>query len=214
MPLQKGKFYNADTNQEIVTCQFNPAELTVTRRNDWSTQKRVGTGVMEVMFAGAPPQTLTMKLTFDSYEDRTDVRASTNKLVQLMDLPDGTAQGRPPHVEFGWGQFRSFRSVITSFTQRFGLFLPDGTPVRAAVDLTLTEVPREPVTQQKGGQNPTSRAAGSRRTYMVQPGDQLDLIAARLIGQASDWRTLADFNGIDDPRRLEPGVTLLIPPDV
>ena len=61
------------------------------------------------------------------------------------------------------------------------------------------------------------RLAGAEQVrfrHFVQPGDQLDFIAAQLIGKPADWRKLADFNGIDDPRRLEPGVVLLIPPEV
>lgn len=113
---------------------------------------------------------------------------------------------RPPQVVFSWGGFRSFTAVVANMTQTFVLFLADGTPVRAKVAITLKEVP-----QPQSGQNPTSRAAGARRTRTVQLGDTLDWIAMEELGDSNAWRTIADLNDIEDPRRLRPGQTLLIP---
>lgn len=210
MALQKGKFYNADTNSEVVTCQFNPDEIGVSRSNQWNYTARAGTNVVEAQFASTQPQTLKLKLVFDSYEAKTDVRASTDLVQNLMNLSstsDNTS--RPPHVKFGWGQFMSFRAVITDFNQRFTLFLDTGVPVRATVDVTLKEV-----IQVTGGQNPTSRAAGARRMRTVQPGDTMDLLSHQELGDPTKWRRLAEANGIEDPRRLKPGMILFIPPEV
>ena len=113
---------------------------------------------------------------------------------------------RPPQVVFSWGGFRSFTAVVANMTQTFVLFLSDGTPVRAKVAITLKEIP-----QAQSGQNPTSRAAGARRTRTVQLGDTLDWIAMEELGDSGAWRAIADLNDIEDPRRLRPGQTLLIP---
>lgn len=209
MALQKGKFYNADTNAEVVTCHFNPDELTLSKSNTWSQKQVAGSNLPDMTFGGEGPQQLQMKLIFDTYEERGDVRAATSKLVGLMQAPDRKSDSRPPHVEFGWGQFRSFRSVIASFSQTFTLFLDNGTPVRATVQVTLQEVPLR-----QGGQNPTSQAAGARRMRVVQLGDTIDLLAAQELGDPTAWRVLAQVNNIDDPRRLRPGQSLLIPPEV
>jgi len=213
MTLQKGKFYNADTNSEVVTCQFNPEELKLSRTNKWDPTPTSGSKVADVTFGGTEPQTMTINLTFDTYEARTDVRDKTKLLLGLMDLPSGDAQSRPPHVEFGWGQFRSFRGVITNFTERFTLFIETGIPVRAKVDVTLREVPKVAATAQSSGQNPTSRMVGARRVRTVQPGDTLDLISFQELGDAGKWRLLADSNSIEDPRRLIPGFQIYIPSD-
>jgi nucleoid-associated protein YgaU len=72
-------------------------------------------------------------------------------------------------------------------------------------------VPQQAAKHQTKGQNPTSRAAGAQRVHMVQPGDTIDLIAADHLGEPTDWRQLAEANNLDDPRRLRPGMALLIP---
>lgn len=213
MALQKGKFYNADTNAEVVTCHFNPDQLTLTKSNTWNRSQAAGSNMADMTFGGEGPQQLQMKLIFDTYEARADVRGSTNKILELMQAPQGQTDARPPHVEFGWGQFRSFRGVVTSFSQTFTLFLETGIPVRASVQLTLQEVPKGTASSRGAGQNPSSRATGVRKVRTVQPGDTLDLLAAQELGEASAWRRIADFNNVEDPRRLRPGMTLLIPPD-
>ncbi|MBI4494445.1 MAG: LysM peptidoglycan-binding domain-containing protein [Chloroflexi bacterium] len=211
MALQKGKFYNADTKSEVVTCHFNPDELSLSKTNQWNQKQVAGSNLPDVTFGGEGPQQLQMKLVFDSYEKRSDVRDATGKLLKLMQAPDGKNDSRPPHVEFGWGQFRSFRAVLTQFSQTFTLFLENGTPVRANVQVTLQEVPKGTSANRERGQNPTSVAIGARRVRVVQPGDTLDLLAAQELGDPTAWRVLAEANQLDDPRRLQPGQMLLIP---
>ena len=47
--------------------------------------------------------------------------------------------------------------------------------------------------------------------YRVEPGDRLAAIALEFTGDSALWRTIADLNGIDDPRRLAAGRILEIP---
>jgi hypothetical protein len=215
---KKAKFYNADTGKEVVECHFNPNDFTVSRTNQWQSKRTSGSGLPDTTFGGIGARSLTMSLVFDSYEDKSDVSLATGRLAALMEVPavrspSGRA-ARPPHVEFGWGNFRSFRAVITTMSQKFTLFTSAGTPVRATVQITLQEVPREAAKNQSKGQNPTSVARGARKARVVQPGDTIDWIAADELGDPTAWRILADANGIDDPRRLRPGQVLLIPEDV
>jgi hypothetical protein len=212
---KKAKFYNADSGSEVVECHFNPNDFTITRTNQWQSKKTSGSNLPDTTFGGMGARQLTMSLVFDSYEDKSDVTVATGKLASLMEVPAAQSPsgraGRPPHVEFGWGNFRSFRAVITQLSQKFTLFTADGTPVRATVQLTLQEVPRETAKNQRKGQNPTSVARGARKARMIQPGDTLDWIASDELGDPNAWRILADANGIEDPRRLRAGQVLLIP---
>ena len=215
MALQKGRFYNADTGAEVVACHFNPEDLTISKSNTWSWQGSPGSNLPTVPFGGEGPRTLSMRLVFDTYEARTDVRAATDLLVGLMAAPaSNQSDSRPPHVTFGWGQFTSFRAVITSLSQTFSLFLEDGTPVRANVQVTLQEIPMASAENQQSGQNPTSHAAGARRARLVQAGDTIDLIASEEFGDPGSWRVIAEANNLDNPRRLRPGQRLLIPREV
>ncbi|MFE5826865.1 LysM peptidoglycan-binding domain-containing protein [Streptomyces erythrochromogenes] len=46
---------------------------------------------------------------------------------------------------------------------------------------------------------------------IVVRGDSLQSIATWHSGRASDWRRIAELNDIDDPSKLRPGSTLLLP---
>ncbi|MFZ3491964.1 LysM peptidoglycan-binding domain-containing protein [Streptomyces sp. 5.8] len=61
---------------------------------------------------------------------------------------------------------------------------------------------------------PLQQAPGSpssRQFCVVVRGDSLQSIAVRHSGRATDWRRIAELNGIDDPAKLRPGSTLLLP---
>lgn len=216
MTPEKAKFYLAGSTDAVVTCQFNPSELTLSKSNNWSPKPAAGKPVPDVTFGGCGARQIQMTLTFDSYEEKRDVTEKTDKLLRLMEVSPGKSGSgkdkRPPHIEFGWGSSaRRFPVVITQLSQKFTLFHEDGRPARATVQVTLQEVPPDTAKKRAKGQNPTSHAVGARRVHVVEPGDTLDWIAASELGDPGAWRVLAEANQLDDPRRLRPGQALLIP---
>ena len=86
------------------------------------------------------------------------------------------------------------------------LFRVDGTPIRATCNIRLEEVPQEAARQ-----NPTSGTRPGMRVHVVTEGETLHSVAWAEYHQARYWRGLAAFNGIDDPLRVAPGTTLLLP---
>jgi len=58
-----------------------------------------------------------------------------------------------------------------------------------------------------GGDAGTAKAA----THVVKPGDTLVAIATRYLGNSNGWRSIAEANGIADPRVLKIGLVLKIP---
>ena len=60
-------------------------------------------------------------------------------------------------------------------------------------------------------QNPTSGSYAVRKVHRTIAGDTLAGIAYAEYGDPTQWRPLAAYNGIDDPQRIRPGVTLLLP---
>ena len=119
-----------------------------------------------------------------------------------------------PDLVVSTGDHVSSEAAFGLLAGTLGALTADGTPVRATVQLTLQEVPRETAKNQRKGQNPTSVARGARKARMIQPGDTLDWIASDELGDPNAWRILADANGIEDPRRLRAGQVLLIPEEV
>lgn len=56
------------------------------------------------------------------------------------------------------------------------------------------------------------QSEGGRNIYVIQKGDTLERIALDLLGDSSQWRRIAEENQIEDPRELQVGNQLVIPP--
>ena len=161
-------------------------------------------------WSGAQPATLKINGLLDkTTTSSSHVMDDINTLWGCLLLPDtsGGAAPTPPILYLSWGSWTWFDSVLTGFQATFTQFRSDGTPTRAQVQLTLTEN-----VAAQSGQNPTSGAFGSRETHTVVAGDSLASVSYKAYGRADYWRALAEVNGIDDPFRVRPGTSLLVPP--
>src|SRR3954470_18745818 len=211
--MPKAFIENVDTGDRIDVL-FNPKEYKISKANAWQKSKTSGGNVPAMSFQNGNPASLTVQLFFDTYEKKEDVRKHTNKIAELMAVKikeGGTSKKlRPPYVKFHWGLNWTFKAVITQMNQNFNLFLQNGTPVRATVDLTLQEVEDE---KAKPRQNPSSAGASGRRTHVVEAGETLDNIAFAELGLAAAWRRIADLNHIYDPLGLKPGTILIVDPE-
>jgi LysM repeat protein len=201
-----------DLHSVSVDCMFNPFEYTVSKSNSFEEKSGNGTDVPVVEFKKAGAQTLKLALTFDTYDTAKDVTLVTNDLWKLMqtktnDESNDVEKKSPPSVAFEWGVFK-FVAFITNMTQKFTMFLKDGTPVRAAVDVTFTQYKD---LNDYPNQNPTSGGGPIEKVHTVIAGDRLDVIAAEVYGDATQWRAIAAYNGIVDPLALRPGTRLNIP---
>ncbi len=212
--LVKATITNLDTNDSI-ECMFNPKEYTFTKSNNWSQSKTKGQNVPKLEFNGGNPTDLKVQLFFDTYESGEDVRKKyTNAIWQLAmvnkDKEDPkTKKSQPPKCEFRWGSMWSFKAVLADITQKFTLFLPDGTPVRATLDVTFRQTEDEGLFPK---QNPTSGGMPGHRTRIVKAGETLDWIASQEYGEAKHWRYIAEVNRIDNPFQMKPGTVLQLPP--
>lgn len=225
--LTKARIVEVDEKGEVVKqgvaveCMFNPYEYSVTKTNTYERKSKNNSDVVHAEFKQAGSQKLKLKLFFDTFEKKSDVTLETEKLWQFMSVirsdPDGaskqkqdTQKQRPPYVAFKWGIF-SFVSVITDMTQTFTLFLHDGTPVRATVDVSFEQFNDIDDYHRKKGQNPTSGGGPLQKVRTVQGGDRLDLIAYEEYGDATLWRYIADANDLPNLHSLRAGYKLVIP---
>ncbi len=198
-----------------IPCLFNPAELVLNQANGWAADAVPGRGVPTLRYTGAGSGQLRLTLFFDTTDTGKPVTTYTTKLVGLMDvdtkLPGSspsTNNARPPWVVFHWGDFHSFKAVVSSLDLVFEYFSASGTPLRAQAVLILTQYQEDTAF---GPQNPTSGTPRPHRVHRVQPGETLDRIAAVHLGDATRWRDIAAANGIEDPLALRPGTMLAIP---
>lgn len=185
---------------------FNPTEYRLSKRIQYGEQDIAGLMSPVVQFVSGDAKTLSMELFFDTSEERSDVTAHTDELDSLLTF-DPTL-GAPPVCQFVWGESLQFKAVLESAEKQFTRFLPTGTPVRARVDVTFKEY--QPASEQ---QKTKERKPGDKtKTRTVKEGDTLWAIAKAEYGDANQWRRIASANGIEDPRTLQPGTVLTIPP--
>lgn len=195
---------------ENVTCYLNPTEYTIGRSVSWHKDETNAHDVPSWTFGGGGSNTMSLELWFDTSLETSgekDVRKRyTNKVVAASYKE--AADKPPPNVIFSWGTTWSFEAVITSVSQRFTLFLPDGTPIRSIMSVSLTQVIDN---RTFARQNPTSGGTPGK-IHIVRDGDRLDLLAAEHYKKPMLWRYIAEHNDIDNPRNLIPGQRLIIPP--
>jgi hypothetical protein len=193
--------------------QFNPAEVGITRKVEWSEETIRDLNMPDLVFKGGKAATYDLKLVFDTSQnvEYRDVRMYTNQLLKLTLMYGEIGENRPspPLVQFLWGEFSLFYAVVEEVSIDYTLFDPDGTPTRAKATVKLKQ--RDYSDDFEGFTNPTTRTE-PRRTRVVYQGDRLDLIAYEEYGAAGYWRHLAEANGLDNPKALYPGQVLAIPP--
>ncbi|MET9359021.1 LysM peptidoglycan-binding domain-containing protein [Streptomyces sp. NPDC006617] len=194
--------------------EFNPAQLTLTRRAQWNaTPVAAVRKAAKPEFLGAEPREMTLEIFLDT-SMKPGANTVLKKVESLLDCCEVTAkslaadQPSPPWVVFEWGSFSTarFTSYVASVEASYTLFSTTGVPIRATCQVSLVEIPGP-----TKGQNPTSGALTAQRVHRVVAGDSLQSLAWREYGSANSWRAIAEANGIDDPSRLPTGTQLMLP---
>jgi hypothetical protein len=204
VPLEKATIVNTETNDKL-TVQFNPEEYNLNTDNNFAQAAIVGRSSPLLQFTHGNLRTLEMELIFDSYEQRTDIRPRVRQLTSLLDInPDTHA---PPVLLFVWGSLR-FSCVLARANQKFVLFLSDGSPARARVQVTFNEFTNSSLEAKEIKRE----TAAFTKVYVIRGGDTLSGIANQVYSDPTLWRPLAIRNALDDPRQLTPGRRLNVPP--
>jgi len=191
------------TDKIIPVC-FYPSEYTIEKSNEFPSTNIPGLEGPLLQFSRGNMETLTMDLFFDSYAENKDVRDYTKKITNLMLINTET---HAPHIlRVIWGRLE-FDCVLSRVSKKFTMFNSEGIPVRATLNVTFNEY--------KTGLNEREKALKSpdrTKTYLVKEGDSLWAIAEKKYGDPAKWRPIADENGINDPKTIEIGTELTIPP--
>jgi nucleoid-associated protein YgaU len=94
------------------------------------------------------------------------------------------------------------------------MFDRGGVPVRATVSVSFKghRILEEESAGAQGGESEGSGSGQRTKTHQVTQGDTLWDIAGAEYGDPQQWRRIADANGIENPRTLQAGQVLTIPP--
>jgi hypothetical protein len=214
VPLEKALITNTVTGEKIPV-QFNPEEYTQNREINYAQAPIPGLSAPILQFVNGNMQTLEMELFLDSYEEhrvgstvvntpQSDVRVLTSRITELMAIQPRTHA--PPVLLFTWAKL-AFTCVLARASQRFVMFLPDGTPVRARLNVTFNEY-RNADLEAKEVKRETSDFS---KRYVVAEAETLSSIAGREYGDPRLWRVIAIANQLQRARSLPAGLRLLLP---
>lgn len=197
----------------VIPVQFNPPEYTIGKAAQIAEIAIPGIDSPILQFVRGQTQTLALELFFDT----TRLGRSELKAVDVRTLTDPVAQlGRiqphthaPPRIRFIWGLGLSFRAIVDNVQQKFTLFSPRGTPVRASLTMSFKEYK----TLEEQLKELNLQSADHTKMRVVRRRDTLSRIAFEEYGDAANWRPIADANRdrLPDLRRLTPGTELQIP---
>jgi nucleoid-associated protein YgaU len=210
-PSKDGSLDKAGPQLGRIDFQFNPKELTLGKAASWTRQTAKGNKKAgPPQYNGPMPSKLALEMFFDASAKQDD--AVVKRVEKLFSCCTPTPaslkqnKGSPPWVLFRWGQLTGSLSYIASVQVKYTLFTAAGVPVRATCTVALEEIAGDPPKQ-----NPTSGGLVPRRVHVLIEGETLAGIAYNEYGNASLWRAVAAANRIDDPMRLRPGTSVLLP---
>lgn len=201
---------------EVISVLFNPTEYSFERSNSFKATAVPGLGSPLLQFVNGECDSLSMELFMDDYTDPT----GPTSLLQKEDNPLGKRLKAissllnidrdlhaPPPVRFNWGPFE-FPAVIEKLGRKATMFHPDGTPSRVSLAVTFKEY--RSLRQQL--EDPRRESADKTKRRIVVGSEQLWYIASREYDNPNEWIRIAEANDLDDPRAIEPGDWLVLPP--
>ena len=228
IPVEKMRITDTD-NGESFNVLYNPQTYTRQKTVRYRPIPSLGADAPVVQFHSGGAEELTFELFFDSvsagsevggsFADRAkfalnslaptiaggiDVRDYTRKITNLMYVDSDLH--RPPILKVEWSSLQ-FKGFLSSCRERFVRFDEKGQPVRAFLECTFLEFRDN---KELYVANPLN-SPDTTKYHTVRQGDSLWALAAEEYGDASQWRVIAEANGLSDPRMLRNGEMLVIP---
>jgi nucleoid-associated protein YgaU len=212
---------NGTRQGEKLTVLFNPAEYSVERANAYKSTPLPSIGSPLIQFVNGDAATLSLELFLDDWTDpdgppaeipllsgkgeKKSVKQRIDDIVSLLDIDSDIHA--PPRVRFVWGPLR-FEAVLEKVGRKITLFRPDGTPARATLSVSFREY------HERGREAPHVRleSADKSKRRRISASENIWTIADVEYGDPRLWRVIASASDVDDPRALEPGVWLRVPP--
>ena len=201
---------------KVISVLFNPTDYSFERSNSYKSTPVPGLGTPLIQFVNGESDHLSMDLFLDDYtdpkgptslqqkEDRPLIKRLTD-LTRLLEIDRDLHA--PPPVRFNWGPLE-FSAIIEKIGRKVTMFHPDGTPARATLSISFKEYR----TLRQQLEDPRRESADKTKRRVVVGKERLWYIAAREYEDVTEWTRIAAANDLDDPREIEPGDWLLIPP--
>jgi hypothetical protein len=188
---------------------FNPAEYSHERGNTYKASTIPGLSGPLLHFINGEADVLSMELFLDDYMEPNpggrSVQQRLDEIASLLEIDRDLHA--PPPIRFVWGKL-AFKAIIEKLSRKITMFHPEGIPARATLNVTFKEYKTLPELIRE----PRLQSADKTKRRVIVGRDSLWALAAREYNDAAQWRVIADFNDLDDPRDIAPGDWLTVPP--
>lgn len=213
--------------EETIDFQYNPSELSFQKGVQIAEIAIPGLDTPLLQFVRGQNETLTLDLFFDTTDETgvggtpVSVLTRSDRVYQLVKIDPSTHA--PPICRFEWnkefpgsglsdalaGQKRtSFQCLVETVRHKYTQFSDQGVPQRATLNVTLREYKALDVQLKQLGLNSPDKT----QIRVLRSDETLSAIAEEHYLDAAEWRRIADANGVEDPRRLAPGLFVKLPP--
>ncbi|HEX8774567.1 MAG TPA: hypothetical protein VF735_13420 [Pyrinomonadaceae bacterium] len=128
--IDRAQFSTVPSSGDPIRVHFNPSSLQLSVTNEMEPNNQ--------QFVKKNTTKLTLDLILDTTDTGEDVRNTTKKVVGLMQPKEEKKKKVPPVVLFEWGNFK-FQGLIESCKETIDFFSHDGVPLRASVNLSLSQ---------------------------------------------------------------------------
>jgi hypothetical protein len=203
---------DAGSRLNYILAVVNPDSYSRDFKIDYDNPEIIGDAGNTSFFAGMGTSTFSLKrLVVDGtgvipIPGANDVDDYIEKFSNVVYSYQG-ALHRPPYLKISWGNLMVI-GVCTSMKVDYKLFKPDGTALRAFIDLTLIES-TDPATLAKEAGRSSSDLTHER---IVKAGDTLPLMAYEIYGDSSLYVKVAEANNMNSFMDIKPGDKIFFPP--
>jgi hypothetical protein len=215
------KFKNrAQANGQVLPTFFaaiNPAKYSRSVTISYNNKKAIGAAGGSPVFQKMESETITFELVFDATGvlplakgvvpvKQRGVADQIDALRAVTSSYDGNMHGAH-FLKLIWGDLL-FKCRLQSIGFTYTLFTADGMPLRARADTSFISYSDEIELQGRAKKN----SPDLTHLHTVQAGDTLPLLCDRIYGSSQYYSQVAEANGLNGFRDLQPGMQLVFPP--
>lgn len=218
-PITKLKFYaykNASFTQQdkalTFEVQFNPNEFGYTFEMEYNDERPQNATNSQKNFRRSKPSGLSLSFTLDGTgaagKDHANYKVKTKVDEFFRVAVDYSGdKHRPRFVMLIWGKM-VFKGVVTSVNVKYNLFTPDGDPLRAKIDISLSSA----LSYEKQVAENSPESPDMTHIRNAMDGDNIPLMSYDIYSDVNEYVKIARYNNIVNFRRSLTGQKISFPP--
>lgn len=190
------------------SAMLNPESYSQSLSIQYNEEQGQGTPDASIKYEKSPPSTLSFELVFDATgvvdSTRTDLVSEITKFKKIAYDYNGNIHS-PNYLKLIWGKALLYKCRLITMKINYTLFRPDGSPLRAKVNVDFKEF-----------QNPTEamedNSPDMTHLHVVVAGDMLPALTYNVYQKEAHLLKVAEYNKLDTIMYLVPGSKLYFPP--